>query len=120
MLDWSYDLLPESERVILRRLSVFAEAFTLEAAQIAAGDILERDQAAEIIASLVAKSLIAVETNPSGALYRIPAITRAYVHSKMVDSGERNALRNTTRSRFENPSSVANSCDREIVAAAIP
>jgi predicted ATPase len=36
MLDWSYNLLPESERVVLRRLSVFVGAFSLEAAQFVA------------------------------------------------------------------------------------
>src|SRR6202171_5298126 len=57
MLDWSYNLLPESERVLLCRLSVFVGAFSLEAAQfVAAGNILEREQVAEAIAGLVAKS----------------------------------------------------------------
>jgi predicted ATPase/DNA-binding winged helix-turn-helix (wHTH) protein len=92
-LDWSYNLLPESERVILRRLSVFVGAFSLEAAQfVAAGNILEREQVAEAIAGLVTKSLIAVETNHAGALYRLLDTTRAYVLTKMVDSGERNTI----------------------------
>ncbi len=93
MLDWSYNLLPEAERVILRRLSVFVGAFSLEAAQfVAAGDILEREQVAEAIAALSTKSLIAVETNRTGALYRLLDTTRAYVLTKMVDSGERNTI----------------------------
>jgi predicted ATPase/DNA-binding winged helix-turn-helix (wHTH) protein len=93
MLDWSYNLLPESERVILRRLSVFVGAFSLEAAQfVAAADILEREQVAEAIAGLVTKSLIAVETDHTGALYRLLDTTRAYVLTKMVDSGERNTI----------------------------
>src|SRR6266849_1612996 len=93
MLDWSYNLLPESERVILRRLSVFVGAFSLEAAQfVAAGNILEREQVAEAIAGLVMKSLIVVETNDAGALYRLLDTTRAYALTKMVDSGERNEL----------------------------
>jgi len=93
MLDWSFNLLPESERVLLRRLSVFVGAFSLEAAQfVAAGNILEREQVAEAIAGLVAKSLIAVETNHTGALYRLLDTTRAYSLTKMVDSGERNAI----------------------------
>src|SRR5713226_571290 len=93
MLDWSYNLLPESERLIFRRLSVFAGAFNNEAAQfVAAGDILEREQVAEAIAGLVTKSLVAVETNRTGTLYRLLDTTRAYVLAKMVDSGERNAI----------------------------
>src|SRR6266481_1153113 len=93
MLDWSCNLLPESERMILCRLSVFAGAFSLEAARfVVAGDILEREQVAEAIAGLVTKSLVAVETNRTGTLYRLLDTTRAYVLAKMVDSGERNTI----------------------------
>src|SRR5467141_641926 len=93
MLDWSYNLLPEAERVILRRLSVFVGAFSLEAAQfVAAGDILEREQVAEAIAALSTKSLVAVETDNTETLYRLLDTTRAYVLAKMVDSGERNTI----------------------------
>ncbi len=93
MLDWSYNLLPEAEGVILRRLSVFVGAFSLEAAQfVAAGDNLEGAQVAEAVAALSTKSLIAVETNHTGALYRLLDTTRAYVLTKMVDSGERNTI----------------------------
>src|ERR1700738_5166464 len=93
MLDWSYNLLPESERVILRGLSVFVGAFSLEAAQfVAAGDILEREQVAEAIAGLVTKSLIAVETSHTGVLYRLLDTTRAYILAKIVDSRDRNTI----------------------------
>ncbi len=107
MLDWSYNLLPESERVILRRLSVFVGAFSLEAAQfVAAGNILEREQVAEAIAGLVMKSLIVVETNDAGALYRLLDTTRAYALTKMVDSGERNTIAQRMRPTIANSRSV--------------
>ena len=93
MLDWSYDLLPEAERVVLRRLSVFVGAFSLEAAQfVAAGGIVEREQVAEAIAALSTKSLVAVETDKTETLYRLLDTTRAYVLAKMVGSGERNTI----------------------------
>src|SRR5258705_562802 len=93
MLDWSYDLLPEAERVVLRRLSVFVGAFSLESAQfVAAGGIVEREQVAEAIAALSTKSLVAVETDKTETLYRLLDTTRAYVLAKMVDSGERNTI----------------------------
>jgi predicted ATPase/DNA-binding winged helix-turn-helix (wHTH) protein len=93
MLDWSYNLLPEAERVVLRRLSVFVGAFSLEAAQfVAAGDTLEREQVAEAIAALSTKSLVAVETDKTETLYRLLDTTRAYVLAKMVDRGERNSI----------------------------
>src|SRR5216684_6518855 len=93
MLDWSYNLLPESERMILRNLSVFIGAFSLEAAQsVVAGGIIEREQVPETIAGLVTKSLIAAETNHTGTLYRLLDTTRAYFLAKTVDSGERNTI----------------------------
>src|ERR1700704_3057561 len=93
LLDWSCNLLPESERMILRRLSVFVGAFSLEAAQfVAAENILEREQVAEAIAGLVTKSLVVVEANHAGPLYRLLDTTRAYVLAKMIDSGERNTI----------------------------
>jgi predicted ATPase/DNA-binding winged helix-turn-helix (wHTH) protein len=93
MLDWSYNLLPEAERMVLRRLSVFVGAFSLEAAQlIAADDSLRREQVTEAIAVLSTKSLVAVETDHTETLYRLLDTTRAYVLAKMVDSGERNTI----------------------------
>src|SRR6267154_1438614 len=93
MLDWSYNLLPEPERMVLRRLSVFVGAFSLEAAQfVAAGGIVEREQVAEAIAALSTKSLVAVETDKTETLYRLLDTTRAYVLAKMADSGERNTI----------------------------
>ena len=93
MLEWSYDLLPEAERVVLRRLSVFVGPFSLEAAQfVAAGGIVEREQVAEAIAALSTKSLVAVETDKTETLYRLLDTTRVYVLAKMVDSGERNTI----------------------------
>jgi predicted ATPase len=93
MLDWSYNLLPEAERMVLRRLSVFVGAFTLDAAQfIAADDTLQREQVAEAIGALSTKSLVAVETDHTETLYRLLDTTRAYVLAKMVDSGERNTI----------------------------
>jgi predicted ATPase/DNA-binding winged helix-turn-helix (wHTH) protein len=93
MLDWSYNLLPETERAVLRGVSAFVGAFSLEGAQcVAAGDALEREQIAEAIAGLVTKSLIAVETSHTGTLYRLLDTTRAYVLAKMLDDGERNTI----------------------------
>jgi predicted ATPase/DNA-binding winged helix-turn-helix (wHTH) protein len=110
MLDWSYNLLPESERMILRRLSVFVGAFSLEAAQsVVAGDVLEREQVAEAIAGLVTKSLISVETNDTGTLYRLLDTTRAYGLTKIVDTAKEAHLRNGTQSTLANSLSLSKS-----------
>jgi len=93
MLDWSYNLLDESERAMLCGLSVFVGAFSFEAAQfVLAGEAFKREGVVEAIASLVTKSLVTVETDRTGTLYRLLDTTRAYVLAKMTDSGERNAI----------------------------
>ena len=78
-LDWSYGLLSELERVVLRRLAVFVGHFTIDAA-LAVVTSATVDQAAVFgaIDSLVAKSMVA--TRPIGAMmrYRLLDTTRAY------------------------------------------
>src|SRR5438309_3754256 len=61
-LDWSYQLLPEPERVVLRRLAIFAGGFTLQAASaIAATDELGAADIVDCAVNLVAKSLVAAD-----------------------------------------------------------
>jgi len=58
-VDWSYELLSDEERMLWRRLSVFAGSFGLEAAeQVCSGAGLERERILDLIASLVGKSIL--------------------------------------------------------------
>ena len=92
-LDWSYELLSESERVILRRLAVFPGAFSVAAAgAVAAGPELTRLDIVDGISSLVAKSLVAAEVKSAVARYRLLDTTRAYALEKLIDSGEHEPL----------------------------
>ena len=83
-LDWSYELLPEIERVVLCRLSVFAGAFTLESAIAVAGDV----DVVEAIGNLVAKSLVSADVAGSVVWYRLLDTTRAYAMQKLRERGE--------------------------------
>jgi predicted ATPase len=88
-LDWSYDLLRELERTILRRLSVFVGIFTLEAVHsVAAGDGVDDALVISAIADLVTKSLVAADTSDAIAHFRLLDTTRAYASQKLVESGE--------------------------------
>jgi predicted ATPase/DNA-binding winged helix-turn-helix (wHTH) protein len=88
-LDWSYELLSEPERVILRRLSVFAGAFMTEAAGvIASGASITRAEAVEGLLSLIAKSLVSMDAGFTGH-WRLLDTTRAYALEKLEESGER-------------------------------
>ncbi len=86
-LDWSHDLLSQPERVILRRLAVFAGPVPLDLAQrvVADGDLTEAE-VVEGIGDLVSKSL--VMRDPGGVAYRLLETTRAYAREKLLDAGE--------------------------------
>ena len=62
-IDWSYDLLDDSERTVLDRLSVFAGGFTLEAAEaVASGGRIDSGAVFDVLARLVARSLVEADT----------------------------------------------------------
>jgi predicted ATPase/DNA-binding winged helix-turn-helix (wHTH) protein len=88
-LDWSHDLLPEAERVILRRIAVFRGDFTMEAAVVVA--TCERITVAGVfdsVANLVAKSLIATDIGGEVTCHRLLDTMRAYALERLAESGE--------------------------------
>jgi predicted ATPase/DNA-binding winged helix-turn-helix (wHTH) protein len=92
-LDWSYALLPELERVVLRRLSVFAGIFTMESASvILTQNSLSSASAVDCVANLIAKSLVSAEFDTGSARYRLLDTTRAYSRDKLFESGEADAF----------------------------
>jgi predicted ATPase len=88
-LDWSYEFLPESERIILRRLSVFDGYFTLESASAVAADSrVAATDVVEGLANLVTKSLVTADISGQIVQYRQLETTRAYARGKLVESGD--------------------------------
>ncbi len=98
-LEWSYELLPDIERVVLRRLSIFAGGFSLEAARavIASADILA-SEVVEAVASLVTKSLVIADVSDATVHYRLLETTLAYAREKLNEQGE---LEQATRRHAE-------------------
>ncbi len=100
-IDWSYELLSEKERVVLRRLSVFAGGWTLEAAEaICSGDGLEASGVLDVLAALVDKSLVLAETHDEAARYRLLETVREYGQEKLQESGENRQTRSRHRDFF--------------------
>jgi predicted ATPase len=92
-LDWSYELLPEPERIVLRRLAIFAGGFTLAAASaVATSAEISPLEVVDCIANLVAKSLVSPEIGGALARYRLLETTRAYVLEKLTKSSDRNSV----------------------------
>src|SRR5262249_16597017 len=85
-LDWSYELISEPERMVLRQLSVFAGGFTLEAASavIVNAEILASN-VVDGVANLVTKSLVAADIDSRIVHYRLLETMRAYAHDKLAE-----------------------------------
>jgi predicted ATPase/DNA-binding winged helix-turn-helix (wHTH) protein len=89
-LDWSYGLLPVPERVVLRRLAIFAGAFSLtSASMVVASADLTSSEVVEATANLVAKSLVSTNFDATITPYRLLDTTRAYALERLAESGER-------------------------------
>ena len=100
-MDWSYDLLTEPERVVLRRLAVFAGGFTLQAASaVVTDDEIAAPDVVDCVASLVAKSLVTADSGGARVRYRLLETTRAYALEKLVQSGEFDAVARRHAGRY--------------------
>jgi predicted ATPase len=88
-IDWSHDLLNDPERVLLRRLSVFAGGWTLEAAEaVCAGDGIQSTDALDLLTRLVDKSLVVPDETAAEPRYRMLETIRQYSREKLVDANE--------------------------------
>jgi predicted ATPase/DNA-binding CsgD family transcriptional regulator len=97
-IDWSHDLLTEPERILLRRLSVFA-GWSLEMAeQVCPDEALPGDDVFDVMAALVDKSLVAREREVLGqARYRLLDSIREYAAAHLDQAGETGAFERKLR-----------------------
>ncbi len=92
-LDWSYQLLPEPERVVLRRVAILAGRFSEQAASsIAASAEIAASEIVESLANLVTKSLVWADVGDLALRYRLLETVRAYALEKLGESGEREQI----------------------------
>src|SRR5262249_53046693 len=120
LIDWSYELLPEAERTLFRRLSVFAGGWTLEAAEAVCGDFgfwildfglpatskaqknrvsltlsdpIQNPNVLDLLTALEEKSLVQVELREGAIRYRLLETVREYAREQLATSGEIAAIR---------------------------
>jgi predicted ATPase/DNA-binding SARP family transcriptional activator len=95
MIDWSWDLLTEPERIVLRRLAVHADGCALEAAEdVCAGPgAVDPAAVAALLSRLVDRSLVAVAHGPDGPRYRLLESVAAYCGDRVAAAGEAEQVR---------------------------
>ncbi|MBO0803843.1 MAG: AfsR family transcriptional regulator, partial [Nocardiopsaceae bacterium] len=96
VIDWSWNLLSGSERVLARRLAVFPAGATLAAAEQACSDgSLPRGMVLPALSGLVAKSFLVVsDDSPDGVpRYRMLETVRAYCRQRLAEAGEADTVR---------------------------
>jgi predicted ATPase/DNA-binding SARP family transcriptional activator len=100
VIDWSWELLSEPERLVLRRLAVTVEGCSLHAAEaICAEDDLD---VAGLVSRLVDRSLVAVAEGPDGPRYRLLENVAAYGVQRLHQAGEFGQLRLRHRRYYTN------------------
>ena len=100
VVDWSWELLTDAERMVLRRLSVFSGGASLEAAErVCAGDGVEQEQVLELLTALAEKSLLLTEGD-SAPRYRMLGTIKEYAGHRLAEAGESDLARHAHLAYF--------------------
>jgi predicted ATPase len=93
VVDWSWELLTDAERMVLRRLSVFSGGASLEAAErVCACDAVKPEQVLDLLIALAEKSLLLTEGD-SAPRYRMTGIIKEYAGQRLAEAGESDLAR---------------------------
>ncbi len=100
VVDWSWDLLTDPERVLLRRLAIFTGGASLEAVQrVCADHLVATDRVPDVVAALVDKSLVLISSDEAPR-YRMLETIREYGLDRLNEAGEREELRRAHAAYF--------------------
>ena len=95
LIDWSYDLLTDSEKALFRRLAVFIGGWTLEAAEaVCAGDGIEAYEVLDLLTEIVDKSLVQVDESGEIIRYQRLETISQYAREKLLATDEAIHVRN--------------------------
>ena len=100
VVDWSWELLTDAERMVLRRLAVFSGGASLDAAeQVCGGDSVEREEVLELLTALAEKSLLLTEAD-SAPRYRMLGTIKEYARDRLAEAGEADLARHAHLAYF--------------------
>jgi predicted ATPase/DNA-binding SARP family transcriptional activator len=107
MVDWSWELLTDAERMVLRRLSVFSGGASLEAAErVCAGDAVEQDQVLDLLTALTEKSLL-LNDGGNAPHYRMSGTIMEYAGQRLAAAGEADLARHAHLAYFTELAEIA-------------
>ena len=100
VIDWSWELLTDAERLVLRRLSVFSGGASLDAAeQVCGGDLVERREVLELVTALAEKSLLRTDEDSAPRCRMLDTI-KEYARGRLAEAGESDLARHAHLAYF--------------------
>ena len=107
VVDWSWELLTDAERMVLRRLSVFSGGASLEAAErVCAGDAVEQEQVLDLLTALTEKSLLLTDGG-NAPRYRMSGTIMEYAGQRLAEAGEADLARHAHLAYFTELAEIA-------------
>ena len=108
-IEWSYNILSEAERALMRRLSVFSDGWTSKSAEAVCGSddaeavpVLKQAEVLDLLIQLVDKSLVITEKHENETRFHFLETIHDFTREKLISSGEETALRNRHLAYFAN------------------
>jgi predicted ATPase/DNA-binding CsgD family transcriptional regulator len=109
LIDWSFDLCTEQERLLWARLSVFPRDFVIDAAEeICADDELPRERILFALSGLVDKSIVVAEERGAGKRHRLPETLRQYARTRLVRMDSEREIRRRHRGYYRRLAAQSN------------